>query len=115
VAQRIYRVAYDPQARLVDEAATRQLRDEERRARIARGRPYDEFVKDWVTPEPPADIPYMGCWDDPAIVYGLNMGQRVKMQGSALQSQFMLNPKDLRIAALQAQVEALRAELAGKT
>jgi hypothetical protein len=41
-------------------------------------------------------------------VYGIMMGQRVKMSGAALQSQFMLNPKDVQIAALQAEVAALK-------
>jgi hypothetical protein len=51
----------------------------------------------------------MGCWgDDVSQVYGVMLGQRVKMDGKALQSQFMLNPKDVQIAALQAEVAALK-------
>jgi N-methylhydantoinase A/oxoprolinase/acetone carboxylase beta subunit len=73
------------------------------------GKPYDEFVKTWSTPEPPANLPYMGCWGaDVGTVYGIMMGERVKMDGKALQSQFMLNPKDVRIAALEAEVSALK-------
>ena len=109
-ARDIFKVVYDPASRLVDVAATTQLRDEERRARIARGKPFDAFVADWCTDEPPAHLPYMGCWGpDVSTVYGVMMGQRVKMAGKALQSQFMLNPKDVRIAELEAEVARLRA------
>ncbi|MDP9141840.1 MAG: hydantoinase B/oxoprolinase family protein, partial [Pseudomonadota bacterium] len=108
-ARDIFKVAYDPSTHLVDAAATQALRADERKARIARGVPYDEFVKTWNTPEPPANLPYMGCWgEDVTSVYGIMMGQRVKMDGKALQSQFMLNPKDLRIAQLEAEVAALK-------
>ena len=38
---------------------------------MKRGVPYDKFVKTWNTPEPPAHLPYMGCWgDDVTAVYG---------------------------------------------
>jgi len=108
-ARDIYKVAYDPASRLVDEEGTRRLRDAERKARMARGVPYDKFVRTWNTPEPPPGLPYMGCWgDDVGQIYGVMMGQRVKMEAAALQSQFMLNPKDVQIAALQAEVAALK-------
>jgi hypothetical protein len=110
-AQTIYKVVLDAEALVVDEAATRQARDDERAARLARGVPYDDFVQTWTTPEPPAHLPFMGCWDDQSAVYGVMMGQRVKMEGAALQSQFMLNPKDVQIAQLQAELQAARAEL----
>jgi N-methylhydantoinase B/oxoprolinase/acetone carboxylase alpha subunit len=112
-ARDIFKIAYEPASRLVDEAATAQLRDAERRARVARGQPYDEFVKTWSTPEPPAHLPFMGCWgDDVSTIYGVMMGGRVKMESKALQSQFMLNPKDVRIAQLQAENEALKRRVA---
>ena len=113
-ARDIFKVVYDPGSRLVDEAGTQAARDEERQARIARGVPYDEFVKTWSTPEPPAHLPYMGCWGaDVSAVYGIMMGQRVKMDGKALQSQFMLNPKDVRIMELEAEVKALKSAARG--
>jgi acetone carboxylase, alpha subunit len=108
-ARDIFKVAFDSASRLVDEAATTELRAAERRARIARGVPYDEFVGTWSTPEPPEHLPYMGCWGaDVSTVYGVMMGKRVKMQGPALQGQFMPNPKDLRIARLEAENAELR-------
>ena len=78
---------------------------------MARGVPFDDFVKTWTTPEPPASLPFMGAWSDPSTVYGIQAGTRVTMPGSALQSQFMLNPKDVLIATLQAENEALKARL----
>ncbi|WP_428311214.1 hydantoinase B/oxoprolinase family protein [Hydrocarboniphaga sp.] len=111
-ARDIYKVAFDPASRIVDADATRTMRADERRARIARGKPYDDFVKTWVTPEPPSNLPYMGAWDDPGVVYGIQAGQRVTMPGAALQSQFMLNPKDVLIASLQAENQALKRRVA---
>ena len=108
-AREIFKVAYDSGSRLVDEQGTQALREQERKARIARGKPFDEFVKTWSTPEPPAHLPYMGCWGaDLNTVYGVMMGERVKMSATALQSQFMLNPKDVRIAQLEVEVAALK-------
>lgn len=108
-ARGIFKVDYDSASRIVDEQGTHALREQERRARIARGKPFDEFVKTWSTPEPPAHLPYMGCWGaDVNTVYGIMMGERVKMSAAALQSQFMLNPKDVRIAQLEAEVAALK-------
>ena len=75
---------------------------------MSQGVPYDEFVKTWTTPEPPKDLPYMGCWDKKDEVYGIVMGQRIKMKGTELQGQFMLNPKDVEIAALKAEVASLK-------
>ena len=109
-AREIYFVAYDPKTRVVDVEETERLRDTEREARLRRGVPYDEFVAKWVRPEPPADLPFMGCWNDPQEIYGIMAGQRVKMDADKLQSQFMLNPKDVRIAELEAEVARLKAK-----
>jgi acetone carboxylase, alpha subunit len=106
-AREIYHVAYDAKTGIVDAEQTERLRDAEREARLRRGVPYDEFVARWVTPEPPADLPYMGCWDDRNEIYGIMAGQRVKMDAASLQSQFMLNPKDVRIAELEARIAEL--------
>jgi len=64
-AQNIYRLAYDPERRKLDTEKTRQQRDEERRARLKRGKSYDEFQKDWSTLSPPKDVlQYYGTWPD---------------------------------------------------
>ncbi len=106
----IYRVVYDRDTLVVDEEATRRARGEERAARLKRGRPYKEFVKEWTKPEPPADIPYYGSWDDVSVVYAGVGATRQKMPASNIAEVFMPDPKDLRIAALEARIEALQRE-----
>ncbi len=61
MAHDIYGVVYEPQTFVVDIAATDELRASMRRARIARGVPYAQFVEQFVTPpEPPKDLLYYG-------------------------------------------------------
>jgi acetone carboxylase alpha subunit len=107
-AREIYQVVYDERTLIVDEEGTRRLREQARRERIARGRPFDEFCKDWVTPEPPGHIPYFGSWDDPRKIHATSAGQRIVMDAGQLQGVFMPNPKDVRIAELEAQLAALQ-------
>lgn len=109
-ARDIYKVVFDVDTGTVDEQATQALRQKERQARIARGKRFDEFVAEWVTPEPAKDLPYFGSWNDPAIIYGIDYGQRVEMHSSQMRGMFMLNPKDLRIAKLEAQLRKLGEE-----
>ncbi|MBL6750627.1 MAG: hydantoinase B/oxoprolinase family protein [Nevskia sp.] len=109
-ARDIYKVAFDPVSLIVDQEGTLRLRESERRARIARGVPFDAFVQDWVTPEPPAAVPFCGSWDDPAVIYGVHAGQRVKMAADKLAGMFMLNPKDVRIARLEQELKAARGD-----
>jgi N-methylhydantoinase B/oxoprolinase/acetone carboxylase alpha subunit len=64
-AQQIYRLAYDPERRKLDVEKTKQLRDEERGARLARGKSYDEFHQEWNKKSPPKEIlQYYGSWPD---------------------------------------------------
>jgi acetone carboxylase alpha subunit len=110
-ARDIYMVVYDEKTLVVDEDATRKLRDGYRKERIQRAKPFDQFCKDWVTPEPPAHIPYFGCWNDSKEIYATTMGQRVKMPADQLQGAFMLNPKDVRIMQLEGELEQVKARL----
>jgi hypothetical protein len=114
VAQDIYKVVYDRSSLIVDEAATQAARQAERMARIARGKPFDAFCKEWVTAEPPPAIPYFGSWDDNKVIYASDAGQRVKMAADQLRGVFMLNPKDLLIQRLESQVAELKAQLVEK-
>ncbi|MDD3761706.1 MAG: hydantoinase B/oxoprolinase family protein [Nevskiales bacterium] len=109
-ARDIYKVVYDENTLIVDAAATAELRAEYRRQRIARGRPFDEFCKDWVTAEPPQNLPYFGSWNDNSKIYAQNpaINMKVVMDADQMQGVFMPNPKDLRIAELEAQLEACR-------
>lgn len=111
IARDIYKVVYDEATLIVDVEGTAALRSAYRKERIARGKPFDQFCKDWVKPEPPAALPYFGSWDDTKVIYASSAGQRIKMDADKLQGVFMLNPKDLRIAELEAQVESLRGQL----
>jgi N-methylhydantoinase B/oxoprolinase/acetone carboxylase alpha subunit len=105
-ARDIYQVVYDERTLVVDTEATRRLREEYRKHRIARGKPFDAFCKEWVTPEPPQDIPYFGCWDDPTQIYATSGGQRIRMEADQLRGAYMPNPKDVRIAQLEARLAA---------
>jgi acetophenone carboxylase len=64
-AQNIYRLAYDPERRKLDVEKTKQQRDDERRARLARGKPFDEFHEEWNKKSPPKEIlQWYGTWPD---------------------------------------------------
>ena len=105
----IYRVVYDRENLIVDVEATEKARAEERKARIQRAKPFDAFCKDWVTPEPPTDVPYLGSWDDNAEVWASIPGMmRVKTPSDQIQGVFMPNPKDVRIAQLEAELAACK-------
>jgi acetone carboxylase, alpha subunit len=104
----IYRVVYDRENLIVDVEATEKARADERKARVARAKPFDAFCKDWVTPEPPTDVPYMGSWDNNAEVWASIPGMmRVKTPSDQIQGVFMPNPKDVRIAQLEAECLAV--------
>jgi acetophenone carboxylase len=64
-AKNVYRVAMDPETRKVSQAQTEELRRSERQARLARGRSYDEFMKEWTKKSPPQEIlEWYGSWPD---------------------------------------------------
>ncbi len=64
-ARNIYKVAYDAETMKLDAAKTQAQRDEERQARLARGKPYAAFIKDWETQKPPAEIlEWFGSWPE---------------------------------------------------
>ena len=112
-ARDIYQVVYDERTLVIDVAATETKRAEYRKARIRRGKPFDDFCRDWVTKSPPAHVPYCGSWDDPKVIYATTAGQRITMSADALQSVFMLNPKDVRITELEAELAVLKARGSG--
>jgi hypothetical protein len=61
----MYRVEYDADRRKVDPAKTKDLRDAERQARLARGKSYEEFHIEWNKKKPPEEIlQYYGSWPD---------------------------------------------------
>ncbi|MGD9917327.1 MAG: hydantoinase B/oxoprolinase family protein [Paenirhodobacter sp.] len=105
VAGRLYKVVFDPATLAIDFDATEKARAEERKARIARSVPYAEFVKGWNRPKPPAHLPYFGCWGDD--VETLYMGAPDKTRrGDEPKPNYMIHPKDVRIAELEARLVA---------
>ncbi|TFB54411.1 hydantoinase B/oxoprolinase family protein [Cryobacterium tagatosivorans] len=62
VATNIYGIVWEPETYVVHEQATIELRAQIRRDRIARGKPYHEFVAEFVQEEPPKDLLYYGSW-----------------------------------------------------
>lgn len=105
VAARLYKVVFDPATLAIDFEATEKARADERKARIARSLPYAEFVKGWNQPKPPAHLPYFGCWGDD--VETLYMGSPDKTRrGDEPKPNYMMHPKDVRIAELEARLAA---------
>lgn len=64
-AREVYHVIWDADRRRIDREASAALRHEARRARIARGVPFDEFEAQWSKRKPPEDILSLyGSWPD---------------------------------------------------
>jgi hypothetical protein len=64
-AQQIYKIAYEPERRKVDVERTRQLRQEEKKARLARGVTFEQFQQEWSKKSPPKEaLQYYGTWPD---------------------------------------------------
>ncbi len=55
-AARVYRVAYDAERQLPLLEETERLRQQERRSRLSRGRPYAEFAAEWAGLKPSDEI-----------------------------------------------------------
>ena len=110
LAMAIHRVVFDPDTLTIDDAATAAARAAERDARIARGRPFDEFCADWVTPEPAPELPYFGSWGDSVdeVIASPPGEQRFRMRADEMHGVTISNPKDRRIRELEAEVRALR-------
>jgi N-methylhydantoinase B/oxoprolinase/acetone carboxylase alpha subunit len=64
-AVNIYKIAYHTERRKVDVEKTNQQRQEERKSRLARGKSYDDFEKEWNKKSPPKEaLLYYGTWPD---------------------------------------------------
>ena len=111
-AREIYFVVHDPATLAVDTAGTEAARAAERQARLRRGRPYAEFVKLWVTPEPPAHLPYYGSWgDDNSIIHATAWTThgpvRVAAPANELPQIFLPDPNVVALAVQQARIAEL--------
>jgi hypothetical protein len=68
-AKNVYRVAMGREGRKVDLARTEELRAAERKARLARGKSYDDFLVVWSEQSPPEEIlEWYGSWPDGNMV-----------------------------------------------
>jgi len=68
-AENIYKTVYDKEKLRVDQEETARLREEEKKARIKRGKPYDQFEKEWLKKKPPEEaLKFYGSWPDAQVV-----------------------------------------------
>jgi acetone carboxylase alpha subunit len=113
VAATIYGVAWDPETFVVDAQATIELRAAIRANRIMRGRPYSEFVADFVTAEPPAELLYYGSWGHDkneelvATHWGKLEQERVTAPLADLPLIMVPDRRVLKIGVLEARVREL--------
>ena len=64
-AENVYKVVYDREQFQVDSKATQELRKEERKERLKRGKTYKEFEKEWQQRKPPEEaMKFYGSWPD---------------------------------------------------
>lgn len=64
-AENVYNVVFYDEYRRVDPERTEELRQEERKARLERGKPWDEFMTEWSQMKPPEEIlEWFGAWPD---------------------------------------------------
>jgi hypothetical protein len=112
VAREIFAVAYDPKSFVLDVAGTEELRSQARTARLERGKPYAEFVKEFVTSEPPKELRYYGSWGDDtdkltATVFDIDGPKRVAVPVSQMPIILLPDRRDLKVAELEARVREL--------
>jgi N-methylhydantoinase B/oxoprolinase/acetone carboxylase alpha subunit len=114
VARDIFAVAYDEQTFRLDAEATDQLRAQARQDRLRRGKPYQEFVDEWVTEEPPADLLYFGSWGDDtdeltATVFEIDGPRRVKATIEEMPIIMIPDRREVKITSLEARIAELEA------
>jgi N-methylhydantoinase B/oxoprolinase/acetone carboxylase alpha subunit len=112
VATSIYGVVWDPETFVVDQEATTQLRHDSRQARIARGKPYKEFLEGYVKTEPPKDLLYYGSWGDDteeltATHFTNNGPERVKATIDKLPLIMLPDRREVKISALEDRIREL--------
>ena len=112
VATSIYGVVWDPETFVVDQEATTRLRHDSRQARIARGKPYKEFLEGYVKSEPPKDLLYYGSWGDDteeltATHFTNNGPERVKATIDKLPLIMLPDRREVKISALEDRIREL--------
>jgi len=110
VATDLYGVVWAPKTFVVDVQGTASLRAQMRQDRLTRGKPYAEFVKEFVKPEPPAELLYYGSWgqeDDEELIathWSGHEPERVKGKLGDLPLIMVPDRRVLKIGRLQARV-----------
>ncbi|CAN5421005.1 hydantoinase B/oxoprolinase family protein [soil metagenome] len=115
VARDIFAVIYDEQTFRIDAAATEAARAQVRKARLQRGKPYQEFVQEWVTPEPPKDVLYYGSWGDDtdeltATVFGIDGPSRVTATIDEMPIIMIPDRREVKIGQLEARIAELESK-----
>ena len=110
LAEEIYGVVFDEITLALNMTATETARSQLRKDRVARDVPFDEFCETWVKPGPDESLPYFGSWGDENddIVAAPPGDGRVCLKGPILNGVLLSNPKDRRIAELEAELQDLR-------
>src|SRR6266550_3768525 len=68
-ARTIYKVVYDSDSMRSNRKETEDLRQAERKARLARGKTWDAFMQEWSQLKPPEDaLAWFGSWPEGAVV-----------------------------------------------
>lgn len=104
-ANRIYKVFFNPETLILDSEKTEEARRKEREDRKKRGISYQEFVKNWVTDTPTADLPFYGSWKEKNVIYA-GSPDNYMTEGN-LKAVWLPNPKDVRIAELETELKEL--------
>ncbi len=108
-ATKLYKVVFNEETLKIDEDATKKLRDKVREERKTQGLPYGEFVKKHVKAHPPENVPFYGSWNgdnDEVYAGSINDKRDAKDPGPI----YMVHPKDVKIAELQAELNEVRDE-----
>ena len=109
VATEIFAVAWESETYILDDEGTDELRAAARSARLDRGKPYAEFVEEFVTEEPPADLLYYGSWGDDtdeltATVFDIDGPKRIAAPIAELPIIMIPDRRELKIATLEDRV-----------
>ena len=114
VAEDIFGVVYDPVNFRLDVEATNAKRDAARKARLERGKPFDEFCKEFVQDEPLADVHYYGSWGDveelTATVFTIDGPERVVAPLAELPPIMIPDRREVKIGQLEARIAELESK-----
>ncbi|MGU3654436.1 acetone carboxylase subunit alpha, partial [Mycolicibacterium sp. A43C] len=86
--------------------------------RLQRGKPFAEFCEEFVTSEPPKDLPYYGSWgtwtpeerDITATVYTIDGPERVCAPLEELPIVMVPDRREVKIGRLEARIAELEAK-----